>query len=64
MSANLMRTIELGLKLSGVAPSRFGRMVAHDPRLVFDIRRGRQIRGELEARVRGCLARLCEERPQ
>ena len=34
--------IEAMLVTAGEAPSRFGRRVCGDPRLVFDLRRGRQ----------------------
>lgn len=61
MGANLLHAIEIGLRRSGMTPSRFGREVAHDPRLVFDLRRGRQLRTETETRVRGYLAALSRE---
>ena len=61
MTANLLYAIELGLRRSGMAPSRFGREVARDPRLVFDLRRGRQLRTHTEGRVRGFLAALTKE---
>ena len=41
-----------------MAPSRFGREVVGDPRLVSDLRRGRQLRLDTEARVRGYLSQL------
>ncbi len=37
----LLNRIEQHLRFSGQSPSRFGRMLAGDPRLVFDLRRGR-----------------------
>lgn len=40
----LQRRIERFLKRSGIPPTRFGREAARDPRLVFDMRRGRQPR--------------------
>lgn len=58
MAANLLRAIETGLHAAGMKPSRFGRLAANDPRLVFDLRRGRQLRQDTERRVRGVLARL------
>ncbi len=33
--------VEQFLRASGMAPTRFGRLAARDPRLVFDMRRGR-----------------------
>lgn len=59
-AANLLRAIETGLARAGMTPSRFGREVANDPRLVFDLRRGRQLRTDTESRVRGFLAGLAE----
>lgn len=38
----ILRKIELYLRASGIAPTRFGRDVAGDPRLVFDLRNGRE----------------------
>lgn len=38
----LLEAVEAMLAARGLAPSRFGRMVAGDPRLVFDLRRGRR----------------------
>lgn len=61
MAANLLHAIELGLRRTGMTPSRFGREVARDPRLVFDLRRGRQLRDNTERRVRGYLAGMGRE---
>jgi hypothetical protein len=38
----ILRKIELYLRASGVTPTRFGRDVAGDPRLVSDMRNGRE----------------------
>jgi hypothetical protein len=48
---------------TGMSPTRIGREAAGDPRLVDDLRRGRQIRADLTARVRDCVARQ-EQRGQ
>ncbi len=48
---SLLFKIERHLRRSGVSPSRFGREVAGDPRFVFDLRRGREPRAEMRARV-------------
>ncbi len=37
----LIRAIEKHLEKCGISPTRFGRDVAGDPWLVFDLRRGR-----------------------
>lgn len=47
----LLRRIECHLKASGTPPTRFGREVARDPRLVFDLRNGREPRAALAARL-------------
>jgi hypothetical protein len=47
----LLRRIGAYLKRSGMPPTRFGRLVAGDPGLVTDLRRGRQLGPVLEKRV-------------
>ncbi len=64
MAAALLRTIEIGLLEAGMTPSRFGREVAGDPRLVFDLRRGRRPSPQTEGRVRNYLRYLQEESVQ
>lgn len=49
---SLLRAIEICLNATNVPPSRFGRDSVHDPRLVHDLRRGRQPGGRMERRVR------------
>lgn len=49
---NIKVEIEQFLLRTGMAPTRFGRSAAGDPRLVFDMRLGREIRPPLAARVR------------
>lgn len=44
------------MRRTGVSSTRFGRDVAGDPRLVFDLRRGRQVRDDLTARARAWMA--------
>lgn len=60
MADSLLQAIERGLGAKGISPSRFGRLVANDPRFVFDLRRGRCPRGTTEARVRAFLFMLAE----
>lgn len=38
----LLQRIETYLRRSGVPPTRFGRLAARDPRLVHDLRHGRE----------------------
>jgi 2,4-dienoyl-CoA reductase-like NADH-dependent reductase (Old Yellow Enzyme family) len=47
----LLRRIERYLKSSGITPTRFGREVVRDPRLVHDLRRGREPGTAMIARV-------------
>ena len=47
----LLRQIELFLRKTELAPTTFGRRAARDPRLVFDLRNGRQPGAKLVARV-------------
>jgi 2,4-dienoyl-CoA reductase-like NADH-dependent reductase (Old Yellow Enzyme family) len=51
----LQRRIEQFLRRSGMKPARFGRNVVRDPRLVFDLRRGRELRPATEQRIRDYL---------
>jgi hypothetical protein len=41
-----------------MTPTRFGRDAVHDPRLVFDLRRGRELRPQTAARVLAYVDRL------
>lgn len=49
---SLLAEIETCLRLTNVPPSRFGRESVKDPRLVHDLRRGRQPGAAMERRVR------------
>src|SRR5688572_1277689 len=51
----LQRRIEQYLRRSGMKPARFGRNVVRDPRLVFDLRRGRELRPATAQRIRDWL---------
>ena len=55
-SMNLLLAVERHLRVTAVAPSRFGREVAGDPRFVFDLRRGREPRAATRARVLAFMA--------
>jgi hypothetical protein len=48
---HLRRRIELYLRRTAMAPTRFGREVVGDPRFVFDLRNGREPREKTESRV-------------
>jgi len=47
----LLRRIEKFLSETGMPWTKFGRIVAHDPRLVGDLRNGRSPRPDLAARI-------------
>ncbi|TZG28859.1 hypothetical protein [Sphingomonas montanisoli] len=53
---HLLSTIDRYLKASGVPPTRFGRDAVRDPRLVHDLRRGRQPGTKMSARVLAYIA--------
>jgi len=46
-----LRHIEVFLRRTGMAPTRFGREAVRDPRLVFDLRRGREPSDRMRRRV-------------
>lgn len=47
----LLRLIEKFLRDHGIAPTRFGRECARDPRLVFDLRLGREPGDRVKRRI-------------
>ena len=59
---HIKRLIERFLRDQGLPPTKFGRLAARDPRLALDIRMGREIRPEMEEKLR---AFMCSygERP-
>ena len=48
---NLLRRIERHLRRHAMAPTRFGREAANDPRLIEDLRNGRQAGARVAARI-------------
>lgn len=52
---SLLHEVETYLRRTATPPSRLGREAARDPRLVFDMRRGRQLRPETAARLRAAI---------
>ncbi|MDZ7894256.1 MAG: hypothetical protein U5M50_04390 [Sphingobium sp.] len=48
---HLLRTIEIFLARTGMPPTRFGRNAVRDPRLVLDMRNGREARDATRRRV-------------
>jgi hypothetical protein len=49
---HITRLIERFLREQGLPPTKFGRLAAGDPRLVLDMRMGREIRPEMESKLR------------
>ena len=47
----LIRDIERFLRTTGLSPTAFGKLAAADPRLVFDLRNGREPRKRMRLRV-------------
>ena len=52
----LIRSIEKFLRQHKMPATKFGRLAAHDPRFVLDVRMGREPRTATEARIRGFMA--------
>lgn len=50
------RKIERFLQRTGMPPANFGRLAVRDPRLVFDLRNGRELRPPTAARIEAFLA--------
>lgn len=48
---HLLRSVEYFLRQTGMAPTRFGRAAVRDPRLVFDMRNGREPGERMKRRV-------------
>ena len=48
---SILRTIEQFLRRHDMAPTRFGRDAVRDPRLVFDLRNGREPTDRMKRRV-------------
>lgn len=55
----LLAKIEIFMRTKHIPPTRFGREAVNDPRLVFDLRQGREMgqrmRGRVEAYLKGAL---------
>lgn len=52
---HLLSEVEKFLRISKIPAARFGREVMHDPRFVFDLRKGREPRDRTINRVRAFL---------
>lgn len=56
----LIRTIEKFLRKTDMPPTKFGRLAAHDPRFVLDLRNGRMPRSRTAERVEQFMDRYLE----
>ena len=52
----ILPKIQKFLRRSGMPPTKFGRLAVNDPRLVGDLRNGREPRAEMVKRVEAFLA--------
>jgi hypothetical protein len=59
---HIRRRIELYLRHSDMPPTRFGRDAIGDPRLVRDLKNGRELREKTLARITAWLERHEEQR--
>jgi 2,4-dienoyl-CoA reductase-like NADH-dependent reductase (Old Yellow Enzyme family) len=59
----LIRDVERCLRDGGISAARFGREAVGDPRLVFDMRRGRELRPATAERVRAYVDRIGKGKP-
>lgn len=61
---NTLRSIETFLRRTGMPPTRFGREAVRDPRLVHDLRRGRQPSDRMQRRIEHFMNIYGEGQPQ
>lgn len=54
---HINRLVERFLREQRLPPTKFGRLAARDPRLVLDMRMGREIRPEMEQLLRTFMQR-------
>jgi hypothetical protein len=53
---HINRLVERFLSETGLPPTKFGRLAVRDPRLVHDMRQGREIREPMAIRLRAFMA--------
>ena len=64
MDMSMLRKIELYLKKTAMPPTRFGRLAVNDPRLVGDLKNGREPGSRVVARIEAFLARGAESQAE
>lgn len=57
----MLPKVERFLRKTAMPPTRFGRLVAHDPRLVLDMRNGREPRAPMQRRIEQFIAAYPQE---
>ncbi|APG62149.1 hypothetical protein LPB140_04260 [Sphingorhabdus lutea] len=55
----MLREVEKFLRENDMPPTKFGRLVAHDPRLVLDMRMGREVRSAMQRKIRQFIDENC-----
>lgn len=58
----VLRKVERYLQRSQMPATKFGRLAVRDPRLVHDLRNGREPRAAMVARIEAFIARADERR--
>lgn len=61
---SMLRKIELYLKKNAMPPTRFGRLAVNDPRLVGDLKNGREPGSRVVARIEAFIARGAESQTE
>lgn len=57
----MLPKVERFLHRTAMPPTKFGRLVAHDPRLVLDMRNGREPRAPMQRRIEQFIAAYPQE---
>ena len=57
----LLSDCERFIEEFGLTPSRFGREACRDPRIIFDLRRGREPSARVVDRIHGFMRRMREQ---
>ena len=61
---SVLQKIDRYLKASAMPPTKFGRLAVRDPRLVHDLRRGREPGPRMVSRIEAFLDRQQQEAPR
>jgi hypothetical protein len=59
---HINRRVERFLREYNMPPTKFGRLAAHDPRLVLDMRMGREIRPEMTEKLEFFISRFPDQK--